>query len=165
MSKNIVNEYDLSGEYGIGYTSKGVPFLFDKEDYELIKQYKWYQNTTGYIYTSSPKKLSMHRLVMNVKDKNIMVDHIHHNRADNRKSELRIVTGTQNQMNQFPRKHSSSQTGVSWHRKNKKWIAQITVDKKLKCLGLFEDEQDAIAARKKAESLYYGDYAFCENQR
>lgn len=160
MSKNVVNTYDLSGEYGIGYTSNGTRFLFDKEDYDLIKQYKWYQNSTGYIYTSCPKKMSMHRLVMRVVDKCDIVDHIHHDKTDNRKSELRIVTGTQNQMNQLPRVHSSLHTGVSWHKKSKKWIAQITVDKKLKYLGMFDNEQNAIDARQKAEKEIYGEYCY-----
>ena len=35
------NTYDLSGEYGIGYTTKGEKFLFDLEDYEKIKDYCW----------------------------------------------------------------------------------------------------------------------------
>lgn len=30
------NTYDLSGEYGIGYTSNGEQFYFDKEDFCLI---------------------------------------------------------------------------------------------------------------------------------
>lgn len=33
------NTYDLSGEYGIGYTSKGEEFYFDLEDYDKIKDY------------------------------------------------------------------------------------------------------------------------------
>lgn len=162
MSKNNVNTYDLSGEYGIGYTSKGVPFFFDKEDYELIVQYKWWLNTNGYIYASCPTKISMHRLVMGTNDKNVKIDHIHHNKTDNRKSELRIVTDSQNQMNSVPRKHSSICRGVSWHKKNKKWIAQISVYGKLKYLGLFEKEEDAIRARKKAEELYYKEFAYQE---
>ena len=160
MSKNNVNTYDLSGEYGIGYTSKGIKFLFDKEDYPLIRQYNWYQNSNGYIRSSHPHKLFLHRLIMGVSQKNIMVDHIHHNKTDNRKSELRIVTNAQNQMNQKPRPHSSSYTGVSWHTKNKKWIAQISVNGKLRCLGLFEKEKDAIDARKKAEEEYYKQYSY-----
>ena len=33
------NEYNLSGEYGIGYTAKGEEFYFDLEDYYKIKDY------------------------------------------------------------------------------------------------------------------------------
>lgn len=32
-----LNVYDLSGEYGIGYTSDGKEFYFDLEDYEKSK--------------------------------------------------------------------------------------------------------------------------------
>lgn len=33
------NRYDLTGEYGIGYTNQGVEFYFDLEDYDKIKEY------------------------------------------------------------------------------------------------------------------------------
>ena len=160
MSKNNVNHYDLSGEYGIGYTSKGEPFYFDKEDFELISQYKWWINSNGYVCCSCPKKTKMHRLVMGVTDRKVKIDHIHHNKNDNRKSELRIVTDSQNQMNTVPRKHSSVCKGVSWHKKYQKWIAQVSIDGKLKCLGMFEKEEDAIDVRKRAEKEYYGEYAY-----
>lgn len=41
QSNKKYNTYDLSGEYGIGYTSKGEEFYFDLEDYEKIKDYCW----------------------------------------------------------------------------------------------------------------------------
>lgn len=43
--RSTPNNYDLSGEYGIGYTSKGDEFWFDLEDYDLIKKYHWYTST------------------------------------------------------------------------------------------------------------------------
>ena len=43
------NEYDLSGLYGIGYTSNtNKEFKFDLEDYELVRQYYWRENQNGY---------------------------------------------------------------------------------------------------------------------
>lgn len=39
MSLKKYNTYDLSGEYGIGYTEKGEEFYFDLEDYDKIKNY------------------------------------------------------------------------------------------------------------------------------
>ena len=38
------NKYDLSGDYGVGYTYKNEPFYFDLEDYNKIKEYTWYKN-------------------------------------------------------------------------------------------------------------------------
>ena len=43
------NSYDLSGYYGVGYCSDGTQFYFDKEDYELIKNYCWCNNGKGYL--------------------------------------------------------------------------------------------------------------------
>lgn len=34
--------YDISGDYGIGYTRSGQKFLFDLEDYEKISKYSWH---------------------------------------------------------------------------------------------------------------------------
>jgi len=93
------NTYDLSGEYGIGYTSKGEEFYFDLEDYDKIKDYCWNKDDNGYIlFKTENEFIRMHRLVMNCPD-DMEVDHIYHVNHDNRKSELRIVTGSQNQMN------------------------------------------------------------------
>ena len=39
------NIYDLSNEYGIGYTSNTKePFYFDLEDYDKVKEYCWSAN-------------------------------------------------------------------------------------------------------------------------
>ena len=43
MCKEIKNKYDLSGEYGIGWTHNTEhEFYFDLEDYDIIKYYCWY---------------------------------------------------------------------------------------------------------------------------
>lgn len=49
------NAYDLSGEYGIGYTSKGEEFYFDLEDYDKIKDCYWYKNDQGYLLSYTKK--------------------------------------------------------------------------------------------------------------
>ena len=43
------NKYDLSGEYGIVYTSNGEEYWFDKEDYDKIKDYYWRKDPHGYL--------------------------------------------------------------------------------------------------------------------
>jgi len=45
--------------------------------------------------------------------------------------------------------------GVSWNEKSKKWEANITIFKKREYLGQFENLDDAIEARKKAENKYW----------
>ena len=72
------NVYDLSGEYGIGYTLKGEPFWFDLEDYDLIKDYCWHYTQKGYLEATNAetrKAIKLHRLVMGVINPKVQVDH------------------------------------------------------------------------------------------
>lgn len=162
------NTYDLSGEYGIGYTSKGEEFYFDLEDYDKIKDYCWYINNNGYVVSNKKisskkqRKIFMHRIIMNVEDSFVQVDHIYHNRIDNRKSKLRVVTNQQNQMNQqLHINNTSGITGVYWYKN--KWESLISFNGKLQYLGLFDNFDDAVKARKEAEIRCFGDYRYQGN--
>lgn len=158
------NTYDLeSEEYGVGYTLKGKVFYFDKEDYELIKDYCWWINDSGYVVTSlnNNKKIRMHRLIMGDVDKNIRIDHINHNTLDNRKCNLREVTNAENLRNGKLRKtNKSGVVGVFFDKTRNKWIASITVDYKNIYLGRYDCIEDAIKARKEAEEKYFGEYSY-----
>lgn len=156
------NTYNLSGEYGIGYTSKNEEFYFDLEDYNKIKDYCWCINTLGYVVGSkdSSKKTLMHRLIMDFPD-NYVIDHIHgkQTRNDNRKSNLRLVTHSQNHMNTAIRQDNlSGATGVC--NIANKWRAFITVNQKTISLGNFDNFDDAVKARKIAEEKYFGEYSY-----
>ena len=161
------NKYDLTGKFGIGYTSKGEEFYFDLEDYDKIKNHLWYKDKDGgLICTEKRHTIQMHRIIMNVTDKSIMVDHIHHNRYDNRKSELRLCYCNQNNWNKkMNKRNTSGCTGVHWVKKSNKWKAQINVNKHRYMLGMFEDYDDAVNARKKAEEYYYGEFKYQEESK
>ena len=51
--KRKFNNYDLTGSFGIGYTTKGEEFYFDLEDYDLIKNYNWHIDKSGYVVANS----------------------------------------------------------------------------------------------------------------
>jgi len=156
------NTYDLTGEYGIGYTSNtNEPFYFDLEDYDRIKDYCWSKGNFGYIITAIHKNIIlMHRLIMNC-PKDMEVDHIYHVNHDNRKSELRIVTRSQNQMNRKIFKNNTSGVkGVNWEKFANKWRAQIKIKYNKIHLGLFDNFEDAVKARKEAEVKYFGEYNY-----
>jgi len=93
-----------------------------------------------------------------------VVDHITHgtnNFIDNRLSNLRVVTDSQNTMNQGRRANNKSgKTGVSWHKLAKKWRVTIGKDYKLYVIGFFDDKQDAINARNMAEVEFFGNYRY-----
>ena len=164
--KGHKNVYDLSGEYGIGYTPKGEEFWFDLEDYEKIKDYCWSYDDSGYVSTINRVKL--HRLVMNAENPEIIIDHINHpprkeHKVDNRKENLRIVTRSQNKMNSHvPTNNKSGEKGVTWNEKLSKWVVRIGVDNKRIYLGVFSDFEEAVKTRKEAENKYYKEYK-CDN--
>ena len=123
------NIYDLSGEYGIGYTSKGEEFWFDLEDYDLIKDYCWHINDKGYVVSNgeNQKIIKFHKLLYPNSE---MVDHIRHKTFDNRRNELRVVTRSQNNMNASIRNdNTSGYKGVAWDKSKNKWVAYINVNK------------------------------------
>lgn len=157
------NTYDLSGNFGIGYTLKGDVFYFDLEDYDKIKKYCW-AKTQGYIKTTSNNKpMQLHRLIMGVEDSNIIIDHIKGfgSEYDNRKENLRIVNKSQNAMNaKTPSHNTSGVKGVSYDKTSNKWRSYINKDKKRIELGKFDNIQDAISIRKQAEEKYFGEYAY-----
>lgn len=167
------NAYDLSGYIGICCTEQG-DFLFDKEDYELIKDYYWRIGTTGYAQTTNPKNgkaMMFHRLVMgaydNDKYKKLDIDHKDLNPLNNQKSNLRFATRSQNNMNKPLQKNNTSGcTGVQKvPRKNGyKWIAEISQNGKRVSLGTFDTYEEAVNVRRMAEDKYYKDFAYRNTQ-
>ncbi len=86
------------------------------------------------------------------------LDHVNRDRSDNRIANLREVTNKQNHQNKSKYSHNTSgHTGVYWNKQNSKWRALIMHNRKLIHLGYFTDIEDAIAARKAAEKLYWSD--------
>ena len=68
------NTYDLSGEYGVGYTTKRDEFYFDLEDYDKIKDYCWTIQNNGYVTAYCPttmNRILLHRLIMNCDNNNL----------------------------------------------------------------------------------------------
>lgn len=105
----------------------------------------------------------MHRLVMGVTDKNIVIDHIHgcETKNDNRKCNLRIATKQENNRNsKLSKNNSSGTTGVYWSIKENKWIARIMVDYKDYRIGCFSNKDEAILARKKAEKIIFKNFSY-----
>lgn len=77
-----------------------------------------------------------------------VIDHLNGDRSDNRISNLRDGTVSQNMRNQRRRRDNKSGFGgVSWDKEKKKWIAQVSSRGKYVHLGYFADFDDAKAAR------------------
>lgn len=80
------------------------------------------------------------------------IDHIDGNPLNNSIENLRDVSPIENTRNRsMSHQNKSGHNGVHWCKKDKRWIAQISIKNKSKHLGQFRKIEDAIAARKVAE--------------
>lgn len=83
------------------------------------------------------------------------IDHINHNKTDNRIENLRCVKQEENNRNLLISKRNKSGTvGVIFDIHIKKWVAYICVNSKNKHIGSFLKKNDAIKARKLSEIKY-----------
>jgi len=148
--------------------TKGKFALVDDEDVEKVSRFKWYTlekdglfygNSTVYIPVRKKKLYQMHRVIMNA-PKGLQVDHINGDRLDNRRSNLRLCTQSQNASNRGKNKNNTSgYKGVSWNKREKKWSARIRVNGKLYFLGNFIDIKYAAQAYNIAAKKYHKQFA------
>ena len=92
-------------------------------------------NNHGYMRTSiDGKQYKVHRLIWTYMKGEVLtssdvIDHIDHNKANNRWSNLRKGTHADNSQNRGKSKNNTSgYTGVHWNKKIKKWTALVEVD-------------------------------------
>jgi len=87
------------------------------------------------------------------------IDHINGKTDDNRWSNLRICTQSQNKANSGKHKNNTSgYKGVCWRKDNKKWTAGICHEGKRFHLGFFDDKEDAAMAYNKAAVELHGEF-------
>ena len=135
----------------------GLVFLIDKDDLNKIQERYWSNN--GSHVCSGHNSLLIHRFIMNC-PKGMVVDHINCNPLDNRKSNLRICTITENNRNtKIMRNNKSGYKGVSWDKYMKKWVAFIRINNKSKSLGYFNTPELAHAAYCAAAKEHFGEFA------
>jgi hypothetical protein len=127
--------------------------------------YYWWKktftlNTTGYLNCSLTnnkirRTFYLHRLMylfynpdFDIYNSKLQIDHIDINPLNNNIENLRVVTHQENQFNK-------NFKGCYFHKKNKKWVAQITINSKLKNLGSYDTEEEAHNAYLQAKKEYH----------
>lgn len=160
------NPFEICGDYVTMYTLKGEPFYVDLEDFDKVKDICWSKNKRGYIRGSCNKKIVyLHRLIMDAHP-NMSIDHKDHNESNNRKSNLREVTTSQNGMNrQLATNNKTGVTGIFWYDKSAKWRVMIQINNHPIFLGDYNNFEDAVKARKQAEEKYFGEWSYDNSQR
>ena len=122
-----------------------------------------FSKSTGYIQIQVDNKpYTLHRIAIllttGVYDKTVQVDHINHDRTDNRLENLRVVSSAENMRNLSLR--NTNKTGitgvfVSYTRKGtKRYRASIKYNQKTIFLGNYDTLEEAAAARLEAEIKY-----------
>lgn len=149
----------------------GYKTVVDDDDYEKFSKYRWYYQKIGkVVYARGQDKdkkfFYLHRSIMR-NPKGVNVDHINRNGLDNRKSNLRIATKSQNGCNRGPDSdNTTGYKGVIFHKgkwRKKRFIAQITKDKKIHRIGYFLTAKEAAIAWNKAAIKYHGEFAYQNN--
>lgn len=154
------NAYEVRGDVTVIFLPRkiGPPAecLIDTADLPLVRSMPntWFLTTEGYVCgtirhpSGLPRKrkyILLHRFLFNFPEDH-QIDHKHFIGTDNRRSELRVLTPTQNMLNrQGPcrNKHEGGVRGVFWHQKLKKWVAKIQFKGRVHHLGVFTDEHEA----------------------
>ena len=152
----------IFADYASVDVGKNKVSLIDLDDVDKIKNNNWYIHKAGMVMSriSSDKHVKLHRYIMDFptgKD----IDHINHDKLDNRKSNLRICSHKQNARNtkKMIKETSSIYKGVSFRSNYNNWRSFIKTNEKQIHLGIFENEIDAaIAYNNKALELF-GEYA------
>jgi len=155
------NNYSINDDVvTVKFENTDEYFICNLDDWELAKEYCWTLHHTGYAYTTiNSKYIAFHNFMIKDKNDGKQIDHINLNRLDNQRKNLRIATKSQNMINRnIFSNNTSGHTGVSYNKKDNKWISRIQINNKRIVLGSFDNIEDAIRIRENAENEYFGEY-------
>lgn len=146
--------------------SRGLDTMVDDWNYEMLIQWKWYAHSHGGKFFYAARRngyngdlIRMHRLIMHLENKKLIVDHIDRNSLNNQESNLRIATYSQNQLNKIKTTKITESRYKGVRKKHKKWEAKIVKDGKFIYLGLYTTEEEAGLAYNNGAVKYFGSFA------
>ena len=144
--------------------------LVDDCDDHLFASHRWcvakYNSGKFYVMRKSSPDTSgkrhaihLHRAILGAKAGK-QVDHINGDTLDNRRSNLRLATPSENLFNRGKtRTNTSGRKGVHWNKHGRKWRAQIVANKKPIYIGYYDDIDAAARAYDEAALKYHGEFA------
>lgn len=134
--------------------------LIDTIDLKIVDRYRWGLNN-GYAVARGGR-IAMHRLILGLKAGDPReVDHVHRKCADNRRSELRIASSSQNKMNRRGNVNSGSvYKGVHFDPARKRFVAQIKGADGHRFIGRFRTDIEAARAYNAAALEHFGPFAY-----
>lgn len=148
----------------IKLTSQGKFAVIDDDDFERVNNFKWYAyNSDGIYYAGRTLpgnfSISMHRYILNAPSQ-FYVDHKNRDGLDNRKTNIRLCTASQNQANRIVSpKNKTGFKGVSYHIRDKKWHSRIRLSGELFHLGTFSNPIEAAKMYDRKAIELFGEFA------
>lgn len=152
--------------------TRGHVAIVDDAVFEHLSQWKWFTHTSEQAYACrkirvdardggwAQRTMFMHRQILGLGLGRIPeVDHWNGNKLDNRRTNLRICTTSQNAANTQKPGGTSKYRGVSWESSRKKWRAQVMKDKRNIHVGRYDSEEDAARAYDEAAARMFGEFA------
>jgi hypothetical protein len=142
--------------------SRGFWSIIDRENAEMVGQFNWTATLNGsgvpraIGHAGKGRSYSIYLSRFLVSARNLDVDHKNGNTLDNRLSNLRPATRSQNCRNKGARKGLK---GASFNKEKRKWRGSIHMNGKSIHLGTFDSEKDAHDAYCRAAERLYGEFA------
>jgi hypothetical protein len=143
--------------------SQGKFAKIDKEDYLKIQNLSWCINPQGYAIArprgvGKQRLINMQQVILGI-IKGKEIDHINHDKTDNRKQNIRFCTRQQNTWNTSKSKGKSSlYRGIHWVHEKKRWYVRIRCNHKESFLGYYRDIKEAVEARRAMARKLYGEF-------
>lgn len=135
----------------LGVNAKHGYAIVDKEFAYLADHYKWCIDNYGYALTQTKSgRFKLHHMVVGKPTKGLVTDHVNRNKLDNRKSNLRQVSYSINNINRdISSDNKSGHKNVHYSKRDSKWYVQISRNYKVFNVGQFNTIENAVNARDK----------------
>ena len=141
---------------------RGQTTRVDDSDYPYLAQFRWRLNSAGYAIRSEQRGgrvfvVCLHRQLLGAR-RGQVVDHIDHDKLNNTRANLRIITQQENL--RYRRCFGNNRSGFKGvTRQHGKWHPRITVDSQILHLGFWGDPETAARVYDAAALQLFGDYA------
>lgn len=120
--------------------------IISKEDIPMVMKHRWTLNGNGYARTFiKTKPLYLHRYLTGCPS-GMEVDHINHDKSDNRRENLRVVTPAVNKRNN----NGKCVVHITDRKLSKPYLARVIKEGKIALCKYFETEEEAVEAVRKA---------------